>query len=471
MSHLSAMMDQSLDHRGSGREGGGSIPHALDLEATMHSSQLLWHEVERHVAKHRRQLASATKTIEEISAKRIEEQAMAAAEKAATSVAQRLKAQAESLRGREEEFQWAQRDERAQMASIQEEQAALLKQERADVEKLLEEGLAALEAKRQEGQAALKREWGHVDLTNEVASVYLKKTEEAVVAEKAAAEAEAASTARMGIALEMQQQTMVESEAQTQAALHLHSQAGKAKWEAEAEKAAAEEERSAMGASVERVQELEAEVLELKAEVGRLQGVASEAERRTVLAEQIIAMQLQQQGGGGGGGGWAAPVLTAQPPQRPPAALAPAAVPVTAQPADAAGAVPAALPVSTPTPAAPVPAHAPAPAANLDEEDPWAVLQELATQMPPIRSSAPTEQVPTPVSPPTAAVSTTSTPHHTLSTGVSEISLVVIAAAGGGGWEHRGRRQRSFGAARRFGVGLYGFADRCYEDRLLYSAG
>eukprot|EP01043_Picozoa_sp_COSAG02_P072490 COSAG02_NODE_13683_length_1362_cov_6.283368_2_plen_70_part_01 len=70
----------------------------------MYGSQLLEEEVDWHVAKHKRQLVSATKTIQEISAKRIEQQAMAAAEKAGAEVTSRLNQRAEELKVREQQL-------------------------------------------------------------------------------------------------------------------------------------------------------------------------------------------------------------------------------------------------------------------------------------------------------------------------------------------------------------------------------
>ena len=70
--------------------GVGTSPTPFDFEATMYGSELLEDEVDWHVAKHKRQLASATKTIEETSARRIEEQAIAAAEAAGAEVTARL---------------------------------------------------------------------------------------------------------------------------------------------------------------------------------------------------------------------------------------------------------------------------------------------------------------------------------------------------------------------------------------------
>eukprot|EP01046_Picozoa_sp_COSAG06_P069044 COSAG06_NODE_18643_length_876_cov_0.895753_1_plen_286_part_10 len=247
------------------------------------------------------------------------------------------------------------------------------------MERERQEAQAELRAKQQQGQDVLKREWGHVELTNEVASVFLKKTQDAATAERTAVEAEAAAATQMAIAMEMQQKIQTEIEEQTQAALHLHSQAGKAKQEAEAEKREAEE-------SSRRVVELEAEVVELRVEVARLQGVAEEAERRTRLAERVLdahdsqVQQPQIQQPAGGGSSWS---------NHPPAALAPStSIAAAKEPRslssgpDGQGeattaahsvAQPPSVQLQTPTPQA---------EKEAEPEDPWAALAALATRVP-----------------------------------------------------------------------------------------
>ena len=260
---------------------GPASPIPFDLEASMYGSELLGNEVGWHVAKHKRQLAAATKTIEEISARRIEEQAMVAAEAAGAAVTERLVQRADELKLREQQLQHQHRKAYHQIEEFKQQQDAMLAYERAEMQRMLDDERAAIEQNRQDmmkdlkllaqhSEAELKHEWLRVNLTNEVARVFLSQTAEAAAAQKAAVDAKAAADSQMGLAMDMQQKLITESKAQ----------AGQR-----------EQENKERGASSERLAQLEGEVVELRTEIARLRGVAEDAERRALLAERALGMQ------------------------------------------------------------------------------------------------------------------------------------------------------------------------------------
>lgn len=253
--------DEEARLAGSGADR--EMPNLFELEATMYGSQLLEEEVDWHVAKHKRQLVSATKTIQEVSAKKIERQAMAAAEKAGAEVTSRLNQRAEELKLREQQLEQQHLNAFQQIEEFKQQQAAMLDYERMEMQQMLEDERAAMQQERQDmmndlkrlrqmGDAELKREWARVKLTSDVATVYLEQTAAAVAAQASAENARAAAEAQMNLALEMQ---------------------------------------SKCDASTERMAQLQDKVHQLHAEIERLHGIAEEAERRTALAERVLDSQ------------------------------------------------------------------------------------------------------------------------------------------------------------------------------------
>lgn len=236
----------------------------------MYGSQLLGDEVDWHVAKHKRQLESATRTIEDMSAKRIEKQAMAAAEAAAAEVAGQLQQRADELKLREQKLEYQHGKALQQMEEFKKQQAVMLEFERAEMQQMLDRERAAIQHERQESEAKLKHEWRRIELTNEVARVFLKQTAHAVATQKAAVDTKTAAETQMRLVKEMRQKFFAESEAQM---------------------LQREQERTASDASSQRVLQLESEVSEMHAEVARLREVAKEAERRTFLAQRVLDMQ------------------------------------------------------------------------------------------------------------------------------------------------------------------------------------
>ena len=209
------------------------LPSADDVQATMHGSQLLADEVEYLTEQHRRQLRSATRTIEETVAARIEAQALEAAEAASADVAARLQRQQQDVTEQRALVEQSQRQAHEELMALKAAAVDELEAERSSMSRQLQAEREALDQKKRETQASLKREWQYVDLTSEVGEVFLRRTAEAEKAKKTAEAAEETAVAQMAIALEMQKEVLQESDAATEAALHLHSQAARAKWEAD----------------------------------------------------------------------------------------------------------------------------------------------------------------------------------------------------------------------------------------------
>lgn len=253
----------------------------FDLEATMYGSELLEDEIDWHVIQHREQLASAAKTIEEISTRRIQAQAMAAAEAAGAEMTKRLNHRAEQLQLREQCLEHQHRKALHQIEDFKKQQAALLAYERGEMQRILDDERESLEQERQDmlhdlklqqqrSEAELKREWDRVTLTNEVGKVFLKQTAEAARAKQTAIDAKIAADLQIKSAMETEQKFVAETQAQTN------------------QRKRGDEQREV---DLVRLAHLESEVVELRAEIARLREVADEAERRTRLAERVLDTQ------------------------------------------------------------------------------------------------------------------------------------------------------------------------------------
>ena len=276
------------------------LPSADDVQATMHGSQLLADEVEYLTEQHRRQLRSATRTIEETVAARIEAQALEAAEAASADVAARLQRQQQDVTEQRALVEQSQRQAHEELMALKAAAVDELEAERSSMSRQLQAEREALDTKKRETQASLKREWQYVDLTSEVGEVFLRRTAEAEKAKKTAEAAEETAVAQMAIALEMQKEVLQESDAATEAALHLHSQAARAKWEADRASREAKEARRAADASValarEQAAQAEARAAEQAATIERLQrevgALGAEVSR---LKEGLAQAQQAQQ--------------------------------------------------------------------------------------------------------------------------------------------------------------------------------
>ena len=282
------------------RHGSMQPLPSADVQATMHGSQLLADEVEYLTEQHRRQLRSATRTIEETVAARIEAQALEAAEAASADVAARLQRQQQDVAEQRALVEQSQCQAHEELMALKAAAVDELEAERSSMSRQLQAEREALDAKKRETQASLKREWQYVDLTSEVGEVFLRRTAEAEKAKAGAEAAEETAVAQMAIALEMQKEVLQESDAATEAALHLHSQAARAKWEAERASREAGEARRAADASValarEQAAQAEARAAEQAATIERLQrevgALGAEVSR---LKEGLAQAQQAQQ--------------------------------------------------------------------------------------------------------------------------------------------------------------------------------
>jgi hypothetical protein len=307
------------------------------VRSAHHGSQLLGDEILLQVESHRTQLVAATQSIEGAASTRMAQQARVAAERAAAEITARLRTEQAQLDDECEAFEAHRRGCVEDLAAARQAQCEELERLRAEAQTRLraeaEAVRAGLEAERDAERerlrsewakitgikGALKREWAAVDLSAEVAEVYLRRTAEAEASGREAREARAAAETQLRITQELEQKLRTDVAAQTESALHLFTQATQAKRDLELEKAELagflQSEESATGRARQLEQELErvrrgaaaaeeqaragaesrqaeaaAEVGRLRARVQQLEADSARAHGRAVAAVSEMAV-------------------------------------------------------------------------------------------------------------------------------------------------------------------------------------
>ena len=241
---------------------------------------LLSEEIDRQIATHARELRHATESLETVACARFRHQAQAAAAAAAADIAADLRRQKDALEEEKREFARVRELKMMEIQLLRETYQHEQKQERQAAEERLKEELASMKAllmsehqKIEATKSALRREWKYVDLSSEVAEVFLKQTSETkhisghagrqlriaqraicmlvssfgVYLFRAAAAAEAENEARqitgaartkLQLATDTERAFREQYKSTTESALFLHQQATEAKRQAEEEKAA-----------------------------------------------------------------------------------------------------------------------------------------------------------------------------------------------------------------------------------------